>query len=69
MRVPAGAPRVAPTRYATMLESMRAEPKPTGASITLVGNGELVAASVTPMSDGTPRIVLGLSERQVDGAR
>ncbi len=55
---PAGAARVAPTRYATVLESVRAEPKPTGASITLVGNGELVAASVTPMSDGTPRIVL-----------
>jgi hypothetical protein len=56
--LPAGTARVAPTRYATMLESVRAEPRPTGASITLVGNGELVAASVTPMSDGTPRIVL-----------
>ena len=56
--VPATPARVATTRYATVLESVRAEPKPTGASVTLVGNGELVAASVTPMSDGTPRIVL-----------
>ena len=32
--------------------------KPTGASITLTGNGELLAESVTPFGDGTPRVVL-----------
>jgi type IV pilus assembly protein PilQ len=54
---PAAAPRVA-ARFATVLESVRAEPKPTGASVTLTGNGELMAASITPMNDGAPRIVL-----------
>jgi type IV pilus assembly protein PilQ len=46
------------TRYATVLETVRADAKPTGASITLIGNGELVAESVTPFGDGTPRVVL-----------
>jgi type IV pilus assembly protein PilQ len=45
-------------RFATMLESVRADAKPTGASITLTGNGELIAESVTPFGDGTPRVVL-----------
>ena len=38
-RRPAGAP--ASSRFATMLENVRAEAKPTGAAITLTGNGEL----------------------------
>jgi len=46
------------SRFATTLDSVRAEGKPTGASITLTGNGELVAESVTPLGDGTPRVVL-----------
>ena len=41
-----------------LLQSVRAAAKPTGASITLTGNGELVAESVTPFGDGTPRLVL-----------
>ena len=45
-------------RFATVLETVRAEAKSTGASITLSGNGELIAASVTPLSDGTPRVAL-----------
>ena len=53
----AGAPGSA--RFATVLETIRAEAKSTGAaSITLTGNGELIAASVTPLSDGTPRVAL-----------
>ena len=50
----------APTdgRFATLLQSVRAAAKATGASITLTGNGELVAESVTPFGDGTPRLVL-----------
>src|SRR5687768_2919033 len=54
--VPAGAP--ASSRFATMLENVRAEAKPTGAAITLTGNGELIVESVTPFGDGTPRVVL-----------
>ena len=45
------------TRFATTLEHVRADARPTGASITLTGNGELVAESVTPFGDGTPRVV------------
>jgi type IV pilus secretin PilQ/predicted competence protein len=45
-------------RFATMLENVRAESKPTGAAITLTGNGELMVESVTPLGDGTPRVVL-----------
>jgi type IV pilus secretin PilQ/predicted competence protein len=45
-------------RFATMLESVKAEVKPTGAAITLTGNGELAVESVTPLGDGTPRVVL-----------
>jgi type IV pilus assembly protein PilQ len=41
-----------------MLENVRAEAKPTGAAITLTGNGELMVESVTPFGDGTPRVVL-----------
>jgi type IV pilus secretin PilQ/predicted competence protein len=48
----------AASRFATMLENVRAEAKPTGAAITLTGNGELVVESVTPFGDGTPRVVL-----------
>ncbi len=48
----------ASSRFATMLESVRAEAKPTGAAITLTGNGELIVESVTPLGDGTPRVVL-----------
>ncbi len=43
--------------FATMLERISAETKANGASITLTGNGELVAESVTPYGDGTPRVV------------
>ena len=52
----AGTP--ASSRFATMLENVRAEAKPTGAAITLTGNGELIVESVTPFGDGTPRVVL-----------
>ena len=55
---PGAVPAPADPRFATLLESVRAEAKPTGASITLSGNGELVAESVTPFGDGTPRVVL-----------
>jgi type IV pilus assembly protein PilQ len=48
----------ASSRFATMLENVRAEAKPTGAAITLTGNGELIVESVTPFGDGTPRVVL-----------
>jgi type IV pilus assembly protein PilQ len=46
------------SRFATLLESVRAEAKPTGAAVTLTGNGELIVESVTPLGDGTPRVVL-----------
>ena len=49
----AGAP--ASSRFATMLENVRAEAKPTGAAITLTGNGELIVESVRRFGDGTPR--------------
>ena len=52
----AGTP--ASSRFATMLENVRAEVRPTGAAITLTGNGELIVESVTPFGDGTPRVVL-----------
>jgi hypothetical protein len=49
----------ASSRFATMLEDVRADAMPSGgASITLTGNGELVVESVTPLGDGTPRVVL-----------
>ena len=41
-----------------MLESVRADGEPTGASVTLTGNGELAVESVTAQGDGTPRVVL-----------
>ena len=47
-----------PSRFATTLDSVRAETRPTGTSVTLVGNGELVAEAVTPVGNGTPRVVL-----------
>ncbi len=47
-----------PPRFATTLDSVRAENRPTGTSVTLVGNGELIAEAVTPVGDGTPRVVL-----------
>ena len=50
--------RLREDRFATCSRAVRAEAKPTGASITLTGNGELVAESVTPFGDGTPRVVL-----------
>ncbi len=55
---PGAVPAPGGGRFATTLDSVRAEGKPTGASITLTGNGELVAESVTPLGDGTPRVVL-----------
>ncbi len=55
---PRAAGSAASSRFATMLENVRAEAKPTGAAITLTGNGELVVESVTPFGDGTPRVVL-----------
>jgi len=55
---PGAVPAPGGSRFATTLDSVRAEGKPTGASITLTGNGELVAESVTPLGDGTPRVVL-----------
>jgi type IV pilus assembly protein PilQ len=45
-------------RFATMLESVRGDSEPAGASVTLTGNGELSAESVTPYGDGTARVVL-----------
>ncbi len=53
----AAAPRTS-ARFATVLEDVRAEAKPSGATITLTGNGELVASSITPLSDGTPRVAI-----------
>jgi type IV pilus assembly protein PilQ len=55
---PGVVPAPADPRFATLLENVRADATPTGASITLSGNGELVAQSVTPFGDGTPRVVL-----------
>ena len=49
---------VKPGRFATMLESVRGDAEPAGASVTLTGNGELSAESVTPHGDGTARVVL-----------
>jgi type IV pilus assembly protein PilQ len=46
------------SRFATLIEDLRAEPKGNGAAITLTGNGELTVESVTPLGDGTPRVVL-----------
>jgi type IV pilus secretin PilQ/predicted competence protein len=54
----AAASTPASSRFATMLENVRAEARPTGAAITLTGNGELIVESVTPLGDGTPRVVL-----------
>ncbi|RPI51533.1 MAG: type IV pilus secretin PilQ, partial [Acidobacteria bacterium] len=57
--VPPAAPaRSASSGLATLLERVQAESRPTGTSVTLVGNGELVAEAVTPMGNGTPRVVL-----------
>ena len=55
---PVSAGTAASSRFATLLENVRAESKPTGAAITLTGNGELIVESVTPLGDGTPRVVL-----------
>jgi type IV pilus secretin PilQ/predicted competence protein len=57
----AGAPIVpvlTPGRAATTLESVRARAEPTGTSVTLVGNGELVVDAVVPVSEGSPKVVL-----------
>ena len=54
----AAAPTAASSRFATMIENVRAESKPNGAAITLTGNGELIVESITPLGDGTPRVVL-----------
>ena len=45
-------------RLATTLDQVRADGEPNGASVTLTGNGQLVAESVTALGDGTPRVVL-----------
>ena len=55
---PLAAATSASSRFATMLENVRAEARPNGAAITLTGNGELIVESVTPLGDGTPRVVL-----------
>jgi type IV pilus assembly protein PilQ len=55
---PAGGATPTSSRFATMLENVRAEAKASGAAITLTGNGELIVESVTPLGDGTPRVVL-----------
>jgi len=49
---------IKPGRFATLLESVRGDAEPAGASVTLTGNGELSAESVTPYGDGTARVVL-----------
>jgi type IV pilus secretin PilQ/predicted competence protein len=54
----AAAPATGGIQYATVLEAIRANGRPGGASVTLTGNGELSALSVTPYGDGTPRVVL-----------
>ena len=55
---PGAASETGRLRFATLLEKVDAEAKPTGASITLRGNGALAVESVTPYGDGTPRVVL-----------
>ena len=55
---PSGPSETGRPRFATVLEKVEAEAKPTGASLTLRGNGELAVESVTPYGDGTPRVVL-----------
>jgi len=52
------AARPAGVKYATTLDAVRADKEPTGASVTLTGNGELAVESVTALGDGTPRVVL-----------
>ncbi len=47
-----------PPRPATMLERVRAESQPGGTSVTLMGNGALVAEAVTPVGNGAPRVVM-----------
>jgi type IV pilus secretin PilQ/predicted competence protein len=54
----AAAAAIKPGRFATMLESVRGDAEPAGASVTLTGNGELAAEAVTPYGDGTARVVL-----------
>ncbi len=49
---------VKPGRFATTLDAVRAETETNGASVTLTGNGELAAETVTPLGDGTARVVL-----------
>jgi len=56
--VPSAVPAPGGSRFATTLDRVRGEAKSSGASITLSGNGELVAESVTPLGDGAPRVVL-----------
>jgi len=55
---PTAKPNDTSKRYATTLDAVRAETEPTGASVTLSGNGELVVDAVTALADGTPRVVL-----------
>jgi type IV pilus secretin PilQ/predicted competence protein len=45
-------------RFATTLDRVRADGEPTGASVTLTGNGELALQAVTAQGEGTPRVVL-----------
>jgi type IV pilus secretin PilQ/predicted competence protein len=47
-----------PGRFATLLESVHGDAEHAGASVTLTGNGELSAEAVTPLGDGTARVVL-----------
>jgi type IV pilus assembly protein PilQ len=55
----AGAAGAAPRApVATTLNQVRADAEPTGASVTLTGNGELAVESVTALGDGTPRVVM-----------
>jgi type IV pilus secretin PilQ/predicted competence protein len=49
---------VRPGRFATTLDAVRADTEKNGASVTLTGNGELAAETVTPLGDGTARVVL-----------
>ncbi|MCM3880415.1 MAG: type IV pilus secretin PilQ [Vicinamibacterales bacterium] len=49
---------VMPGRFATSLEAVRGDAEPKGAVVTLTGNGELSVDSVTPLGDGTARVVL-----------
>jgi len=43
---------------ATTLDGVRAESRQFGTSVTLSGNGELIAEAVTPVGNGTPRVIL-----------